>query len=899
MKNQEKGGSMAGQEEPNPLLGKIGSFLIRVLVKLRYRVNIRGLDRLQGDSGFLFLPNHPCHFDPIIMTSHLWDRFQPRPMAIDYCFWTPVMSKILKYVKGFPVPNFHEGFSQIKMRRMERVLEEVGESLENGANIVIYPSGNLMRSNQDKMGGVSGVHTLVQRHKDMKIVLVRIRGLWGSIGGTAYSAGVSPKPMPLMKRCIKILLKNLIFFTPRRKVDIEFVTAPEDFPWNAEKMEFNQWLDNWYYAPGYEELTRVSLCRWWTEYPQEVEKIEEKIDLSSVSEEIRAAVIAQCALVSNMKPEEIGADQNLSNDLGLDSLDISNLLIWLDEQFAAQDVSLPELVSVGSVMEIAASRGGKPREEVSLKVMPGWEELSSKPYPGKPKGATIQEAFLESCDKMDGWLAMADDVSGITSWKKLKMGAVLLSRTIREMPGDRIGIMLPASVGATIITMATLLARKTPVMVNWTLGPKNLEHIRELTGIEVVLTSMKFVDKIGAAELGDLEDYLVFMEEVKALISLEDKIRSLWDTLKSAPRLLRDLELDKVDPEEEAVILFTSGSEAVPKGVPLSHRNILCNLNDVFTFFHFYPEDVVLSFLPPFHSFGFVITTIMPIISGVKIAYYPNPNETRKLAQAIPRWRTTLIYGTPTFLAGILNSSSREQLQTVRGMGGGAEKFPDELFDKAKEMLGKAYVVEGYGITECSPILTMNEPFQARQGVGKPFPSVEIKIVHQETYEPIEEDKTGMILAHGPNIFSGYLGDVGREAFIHLDEKRWYITGDLGCFNESGTLEIKGRQKRFVKVAGEMVSLPALETALISKWPAGEDGPIVAIEAVEVEGERPKICGFSSIDLSLEEMNVVLKGAGFGNVARLNDYRRIHQIPVLGTGKTDYRSLKGVLQQDA
>ena len=138
---QEKGGSMAPQEEPNPLLGKIGSFLIRLLVKLRYRVNIRGLDRLQGDSGFLFLPNHPCHFDPIIMTSHLWDRFQPRPMAIDYCFWTPVMSKILKYVKGFPVPNFHEGFSQIKMRRMDRVLEEVGVSLENGANIVVYPSG--------------------------------------------------------------------------------------------------------------------------------------------------------------------------------------------------------------------------------------------------------------------------------------------------------------------------------------------------------------------------------------------------------------------------------------------------------------------------------------------------------------------------------------------------------------------------------------------------------------------------------------------------------------------------------------------------------------------------------------------------------------------------------------
>jgi len=887
------------KDRSNPIFGKIGSFFVRQLFKLRYRVTIRGLDRIEGNEGYLFLPNHPCHFDPIIMTSHLWDRFTPRPMAIDYCFWTPVMSKILKYIKGFPVPNFHEGFSQIKLRRMERILEDVGVALENGANIVIYPAGNLMRSNRDTIGGASGVHTLIQRHKNIKVVLVRIRGLWGSIGGTAYSAGISPKPVPLMKRCIKILLKNLIFFTPRRNVEIEFVPAPDDFPWDAEKMEFNSWLDNWYHAPGYEELSRVSLCRWWPEYPKPVEKEEEKADLSSVSEEIKSAVTEQLSLMANLKPEEISPQQHLSNQLGLDSLDISNLMIWMEERFYVQDISLPELVSVGSVMEVCATKGGKKKsEEGTPAVISGWEEHPTKPRPDSPVGNTIQEAFLERCEKMDGWLSMGDDIAGIMSWKKLKISVFALARSIREMPGDRIGVMLPASVGATITSLAVLMANKTPVMINWTLGPRNLEHIRELTGIEMVLTSQKFIDKIGAAELGDLEEILVFLEEVKALISLEDKLRSLLDSFKSAPTLLKDWELDKINPDEESVILFTSGSEAVPKGVPLSHRNIISNLKDVFAFFHFYPEDVVLSFLPPFHSFGYVITTIMPMLCGVKIAYYPNPTETRKLAQSIPRWRTTLIYGTPTFLAGILNSCTKDQLRTVRGMGGGAEKFPDKLFEKAKEMLGKAYVVEGYGITECSPILTMNEPFTNRDGVGKPFPSVEIKIVHQETFEPIPDDQTGMILAHGPNIFPGYLGDAGREAFIHLDGKRWYVTGDLGCFTANGAVELKGRKKRFVKVAGEMVSLPALESALTSVWPAGEDGPVVAIEAVEVEGERPNICGFSTIDLSLEDMNNVLKEAGFGNVARLTDYRHLPEIPLLGTGKTDYRTLKGMMQTD-
>ena len=897
MESQKNG--VTSQMQVNPTMGKIGSFLVRQLFKLRYKVTIRGLDRLEGNQGYLFLPNHPCHFDPIIMTSHLWDRFTPRPMAIDYCFWTPVMSKILRYIKGFPVPNFHEGFSQIKLRRMERILEEVGTALENGANIVIYPAGNLMRSNKEMIGGASGVHTLIQRHRNIKVVLVRIRGLWGSIGGTAYSAGISPKPIPLMKRCAKILLKNLIFFAPRRKVDIEFVPAPENFPWDAEKMDFNRWLDNWYHAPGYEELNRVSLCRWWPEYPEPVEKVQEKVDLSQVSEEIKLAVIEQLSLMTNTKAVEINPGQHLSNELGLDSLDISNLMIWMEERFQVQDISLPELVSVGSVMEVCASRGGK-KEAVqdAPKVAQGWDEHRSKPRPDGPIGNTIQEAFLERCEKMDGWICMGDDNSGIMSWKQLKVGAFALARAIREMPGDRIGIMLPASVGATVTTFAVLLADKTPVMINWTLGPRNLEHIRGLTGIEVVLTSQKFIDKIGAAELGDLEEILVFLEEVKALIGLEDKIRSLVDSFKSTSTLLREWELENIDPDEESVILFTSGSEAVPKGVPLTHRNIISNLKDVFDFFHFYPEDVVLSFLPPFHSFGYVITTIMPMLCGVKIAYYPNPTETRKLAQSIPRWKTTLIYGTPTFLAGILNACSVEQLRTVRGMGGGAEKFPDELFQKAREMLGKAYVVEGYGITECSPILTMNEPFSDRDGVGRPFPSVEIKIVHQETYESIPQTETGMILAHGPNIFPGYLGEVGREAFIHLDGKRWYITGDLGCFTPGGAIELKGRKKRFVKVAGEMVSLPALETALTAKWPAGEDGPIVAVEAMEIDGERPRICGFSSIDLSLDDMNAVLKSEGFGNVARLNEYKRIEKIPLLGTGKTDYRALKGTLLPD-
>lgn len=879
--------------------GHLGTFLARWILSLRYRIKVKGLENIKWDKGVLFLPNHPSHFDSLMVISYLWPRFQPRPMAIDYCYWMPVWSVVMKYVRAIPVPNFDEGFSPIKLRRMEGLLKEAGQNLEEGANLVIYPAGSLMRSNDCTLGGASGVHQILNEHPDTNVVLVRTRGLWGSIAGTAYTPGVSPTPGPLLKRCFKLLLQNLIFFMPRREVEIYFEPVGTNLPFKKDKLTFNRYLDDWYWKqPEIEPLTQVSMKFYKHEVPELVEYEVREISIEDIDEKIQLAVRKEIAQMASMDVEKVDPQSKLSADLGLDSLDRSELLIWLQNEYNVEDVAITELVTVGHVMEVAAAGFGKEAKQVNMEPPKKWKDLKGRPDPTAPQGRSIQESFLIQCDRMAGSICMADEASGILNWTKYKMGVLLVSSVLRDMPEERIGIMMPASVGAAVMVHAVLLAGKTPVMINWTLGPRNLEHVEELTGLQTVLTSFRFVERLGNIELGKLESKLLFIEDLRQEeFTLERKLRAFFDSRKSAPVLLKELQLEDIDPDSESVILFTSGSESVPKGVPLSHRNLLTNLTDVITKFKYLKHDVILGFLPPFHSFGYVITTILPTICGVKTAYYPNPTDARKLAHLIHYWGATLLYGTPSFINSILKAGEPEQLQTIEFIKVGAEKAPDELFEKLQRDVPKAQMVEGYGITECSPILSCNEPNKPRNGVGPKFPSVELAIVNPETYEPMDPSDTGMIIATGDSIFNGYLGNPRADVFLERDGKKWYITGDLGYINESGCVVLAGRKKRFVKVAGEMVSLPALETVLVDHYPATEEGPTLAVEALEREGDRPVMCLFTTVELTLEKANELLLGAGFSNVSRLNRVEQIEAIPVLGTGKTDYRSLKALLEE--
>jgi long-chain-fatty-acid--[acyl-carrier-protein] ligase len=349
----------------------------------------------------------------------------------------------------------------------------------------------------------------------------------------------------------------------------------------------------------------------------------------------------------------------------------------------------------------------------------------------------------------------------------------------------------------------------------------------------------------------------------------------------------------RVSADEPAVVLFTSGSEKAPKAVPLTHRNILSNVRGVLDVIGVSRRDVILGFLPVFHSFGVIVTGVLPILSGMRVVYHPDPTDAGALLRKIVSYRPTILCGTPTFVAHIAGRARPEDLASLRIIVLGSEKCPPDLFARLASLAPAAAVLEGYGITECSPIVACNRIGNTRPGsLGLPIPGVEVRIVDPETYTSRPAGQMGLLLVHGPNVFGGYIGFDGPPPFREMDGRRWYITGDLARIDEAGFIHFCGREKRFIKAGGEMISLPALEEPFASKFPPTDSGPRVAVEGIEIDGGGRRIVLFTTEPISLKEANETLAAAGQRGVMRIDEVRRVSDIPTLGTGKTDYKVLR-------
>jgi long-chain-fatty-acid--[acyl-carrier-protein] ligase len=362
----------------------------------------------------------------------------------------------------------------------------------------------------------------------------------------------------------------------------------------------------------------------------------------------------------------------------------------------------------------------------------------------------------------------------------------------------------------------------------------------------------------------------------------------------SLPQLLQAFGVNKRSSKDPAVVLFTSGSEALPKGVVLTHENILSNIRGVLDAFPLTREDVLLGFLPTFHSFGLTVCTLLPLVTGLRVAYHPNPNESRKIAKIVSHWGASIIAGTPTFLRSILQAGQPEQFVTLRTLISGAERAPEDLFEKVKSLPNPVAVVEGYGITECSPVVSMNRPGEPRVGVGRPLTGTTIKIVNPASLEELAPGTDGLILIHSPSVFPGYL-EPKLNPFVQLAGVRYYNSGDIGRL-ENGSLVITGRLKRFIKIAGEMVSLTAVEEALQKHTPSYDDAPSIAVLARGTEGDgRPTLTLFTSTQTTAESANKVLRDSGFPHLVAISQVIKLKDLPLLGSGKTDYQALKGML----
>lgn len=489
---------------------------------------------------------------------------------------------------------------------------------------------------------------------------------------------------------------------------------------------------------------------------------------------------------------------------------------------------------------------------------------------------TLFSALVEAKATRDtGKPAIEDPLGTQLSYGKLILGAQVLGAKLAPLApeGAAVGVMLPNSAGVAVTFFALQTIGRVPAMLNFTAGPNNIEAACTAAKVDVVLTSRTFVEKAHleavVAKLSERRK-IVYLEDVKASISFSDKMRGLL--LGSRPQVVRKA-------NDPAAILFTSGSEGLPKGVVLSHRNMLANAMQSLTRVAVNGQDKVFNVLPVFHSFGLTAGLVMPLVGGVPVYLYPTPLHYRIVPELVYGSNATILFGTDTFLNGYARSAHPYDFARVRLILAGAEAVKERTRQIYMEKFG-VRILEGYGVTETAPVLAINTPLANKSGtVGRLSPLMEARL---EAVPGIEG--AGRLYVRGPNVMLGYMR-AENPGVLEPPADGWHDTGDIVAIDEHGFISIKGRAKRFAKIAGEMVSLSAVEALATELWPA-VTSVVVALPDAR-KGER----------LVLMTTDASATRDAFGRYARQKganelmvpaDILVVPGIPLLGSGKPDY-----------
>jgi long-chain-fatty-acid--[acyl-carrier-protein] ligase len=863
---------------------------LRVLMWLRYWVTVRGADDVFRRPGpYLILPNHPAYIDPPNLTVRLWPRFQMRPMLLETNFQNPVLAPIAYLVGGIRVPDTDKPGAEVR-QRAEEAVKAAADALRAGQNVIVWPSGRLMRDGTERLGGARAVADILAAVPDVTAVLVRTRGLWGSMFSCAW--GGRPNLVGTLVRGIGLLIANLVVFAPRRRVTVTMEAFPKEKRPEPVREKVNPWLEAWYNADVPRETPsfvpyHFLFGRRTAEFPPPPSAAE--LDVSKVKPATRQAI---AEVIGEKLKRPLSAEENAAETtfmrLGLDSLDAMDVTLQVEQRFGFHADSVPS--TVGQLWAVAEGLA----EKAPPKPPPAaWFAPPTPPHDLDVPGDTIPAALLTQAFRRPKQVITADDLAGAVTYERLVIGAGVMADRFRQIPAPNVGLMLPASVAGDVSFLGLHLAGKLPVLLNWTTGPGNLAHAAKLMGLTHVITSKAFIDRTQVEVAGTK---YVFLEDLRATVGKLEQLRRLLAVrLFPGATRTRLLKRAESDPEKPAVVLFTSGSEKAPKAVPLTHRNIISNQKGAVDEFKLLRTDSLIGFLPLFHSFGMTVTTLLPLVTGVRVVHHPDPTDAGALVRKIAGYKPTLVAGTPTFIGYILERAKPGDLDSIRLYVLGAERPPPALFEKMKRLTPNANVVEGYGITECSPAIAIHRPGHFHEGtLGPPLPGVEVVAVDLETDEVLPRGKMGMLHVHGPNVFPGYIGHDGPPPFREINGKRFYVTGDLGEIDDRGEVVFRGRLKRFLKAGGEMISLPALEEPFAKLYPPTDQGPRVAVEGVETHDGR-RIVLFTTEDVSLRDANAVLQKEGFRGVLRLDEVKKLDALPVLGTGKTDYKVLRGMI----
>jgi acyl-[acyl-carrier-protein]-phospholipid O-acyltransferase/long-chain-fatty-acid--[acyl-carrier-protein] ligase len=505
--------------------------------------------------------------------------------------------------------------------------------------------------------------------------------------------------------------------------------------------------------------------------------------------------------------------------------------------------------------------------------------------------------FVRTAKHRWGSFCMADSTGQRLSFGRTLVASLLLSRWIRRRARTEthLGLLLPASVGGALANVAASLAGKVPVNLNFTAGREAMQIAISRCGIRTILTSRVFLTKAGLEPI----DGMVFLEDVLGKISARSKLRMLVTAALLPAWALNRIFVRQGSGDALATVIFSSGSTGVPKGVMLTHRNILANVDSVNQLFQLTRQDVMLGVLPFFHSFGFTGTLWFPLVTGFGVAYHANPMDAKIIGELAGRHRASLLIATPTFCAAYIRKCTPEQFAHLRYAIVGAEKLRDPIADAFKEKFGLD-LLEGYGCTEMAPIVAVNVPDVndrgehqrgARRGtVGHPLPGVVAKIVDPTTGEGPLFNTGGLLLVRGPNRMKGYLGDPELTSQVFRDG--WYVTGDIATIDDSGFVTITDRLSRFSKIAGEMVPHMKIEQQIHSLLDEHHACVVTAVPDA-VKGER-LIAFYTDASLAPQELWERLCRTELPRLwlPKREDLHLVDAIPTLGTGKVDLRAVR-------
>ncbi len=502
---------------------------------------------------------------------------------------------------------------------------------------------------------------------------------------------------------------------------------------------------------------------------------------------------------------------------------------------------------------------------------------------------TILEAVSETARLVPKRVILEDALGGAIHYRRMMVGADLLAGRLSELLGEadrRVGVLLPNINATPLALLALWKLGRVPALLNFSTGTPTMLACCELAQLRTLVTSRVFLEraKIDPAPFAAAGLKLIYIEEVRSTITRGQKVGALL-----RQRLSPGLSNARLRDDETAVILFTSGSEGVPKGVELTHRNLLANIRQMLAVTDLTDRDRIFNCLPLFHSFGLTVGLLLGLTRGLYVFVYPSPLHYRVVPAALYDRRCTVFLSTNTFLNGYARKAHPYDFRSLRYLFAAAEKLQEATGSLWARKFG-VRVLEGYGATECAPCVAVNTPLEPQYGtVGKIMPGMEFRL---EKVEGVDEG--GRLFVRGPNVMAGYLNAEANAHFKSLGG--WYDTGDIVSVDPAGYLQIRGRLKRFAKVSGEMVSLTAVEDALAGAFPQyGLRCQVAVVARPDEDKGEALIAVTNEAKLTLEEIRGAIKGKGFTNLAVPREIKVVREIPKLGTGKVNHRELQKLL----